>query len=81
MRLKHQQLGPQIEVCPTSNFHTLGLKSFSEHPLLPLLWSTSYPVSINTDDRGIFNTSLTEEWIIVKNALELDLASVVHMIG
>jgi len=49
--------------------------------LLPLLRSTSYPVSINTDDRGIFNTSLTKEWIHVKDALELDLAAVVNMIG
>jgi adenosine deaminase len=40
-----------------------------------------YPVSINTDDRGVFNTTLTEEIVHVKNVLQLDMSEVVELIG
>jgi adenosine deaminase len=70
-----------IEVCPTSNKITLGHAAYAEHPYLSQWIARGYPVSINTDDRGIFNTTLTEELLSVKDALRLDLADIVRIVG
>lgn len=40
-----------------------------------------YPISINTDDRGIFDSSLTQELLHVKDAMQLDLADIVQILG
>lgn len=40
-----------------------------------------YPISINTDDRGIFDSSLTKELLHVKDAMALDLADIVQILG
>ena len=50
-----------IEICPTTSYYLLGLKSFSDHPHIRKLIKHSYPFSINTDDSGLFSTSLTKE--------------------
>lgn len=70
---------PAIEICPTSNLLTLGLKKHSERPFIEYLREIDYPISINTDDRGIFNTTLTEELLHVMHAIGLDVADVVEI--
>ena len=72
---------PPIEICPTSNLITLGLHSYDQHPQLRNWIAFGYPFSINTDDRGIFFTSLTQELLRVKDALQLDLADIVQIMG
>jgi len=72
---------PAIEICPTSNLITLGLKSFADHPFLRTWLDLRYPISINTDDRGIFDSSLTKELLYVKDAMQLDLADIVQILG
>lgn len=72
---------PAIEICPTSNLITLGLSSYAEHPYLRTWLDLQYPISINTDDRGIFDSSLTLQLLYVKDAMLLDLADIVQILG
>jgi len=65
-----------IECCPTSNLKIGYIDRYDEHPILtrfhPINAESSYPllkVSINTDDRGVFYTSLYEEYSLIALAL------------
>ena len=68
-----------VEVCPTSNVLTLDsnneedclLKGIQNHPQLRKWLSSKYPISLNTDDAGIFATTLTREYTLVANAFHL----------
>ncbi|GMI47501.1 hypothetical protein TrCOL_g4769 [Triparma columacea] len=61
-----------IEVCPTSNVMTLGLEGLGQHPILERLVKEGYPVSINTDDAGVFNTKQSLELYRVAETLGLN---------
>lgn len=64
-----------IECCPSSNFKIARLCSFDRHPIfrfMPVEESESrYPLSVtvNTDDLGIFATSLPNEFSLLTLAL------------
>lgn len=64
-----------IECCPSSNFRIARLRSFDRHPIfrfMPVEESESrYPLSVtvNTDDLGIFATSLPNEFSLLALAL------------
>lgn len=64
-----------IECCPSSNFRIGHLQRFDRHPIfrfLPVRSSeTNYPlgVTVNTDDLGIFATSLPNEFSLLALAL------------
>ncbi|MDJ0953786.1 MAG: adenosine deaminase [Acidimicrobiia bacterium] len=49
-----------LEVCPTSNLHTLGIAP-ADHPLGRLL-RTGFNVTLNTDNRLMSSVSLTDEF-------------------
>lgn len=49
-----------LEVCPQSNYITQSVKRLSEHPL-PHLIRAGVATSLNTDDPGIFGTTLPQE--------------------
>lgn len=67
-----------IETNPTSNLRITDLDRYSKHPVLRFYNrdlvpnSTSYQinVSINTDDQGVFATSLEKEYTLLACALE-----------
>ena len=70
-----------IECCPTSNVMTLELATHHQgdlvhglirHPRLAHWIDNNYPISISTDDPGIFNTDPTSELILVLEALKMD---------
>lgn len=50
-----------LEVCPTSNFITRTVDRFEDHPL-PRFLDAGIPVSISTDDPGIFGVTLDDEY-------------------
>ena len=50
-----------IELCPTSNMKTLRLRSLADHPTLRRWIDGGYPVSISTDDFGVFATSASRQ--------------------
>ena len=70
-----------IECCPTSNIMTLELANHTngslldgmkKHPQLGKWIEKSYPISINTDDSGLFCTNLTKELLLVSKAYHLN---------
>jgi len=70
-----------IECCPTSNTMTLDFALHHEgslidgikmHPHLKQWVESNYPISINTDDSGIFCTTLTKECLLISKVFELD---------
>ena len=70
-----------IECCPTSNTMTLDFALHHEgslidgmkmHPHLKKWIDIGYPISINTDDSGIFCTNLTKEFLLIAKVFGLD---------
>jgi len=52
-----------LEVCPTSNLHTGVVREFSRHPLADLV-NLGLQVTLNTDDPGVSDTTLTDEVVV-----------------
>ena len=65
-----------IELCPTSNRLTLRLERMSKHPTMAMLLSRAYPVSISTDDSGVFGTTASEELALAAETCLLTPAQV-----
>lgn len=56
-----------LEVCPTSNVRLRGYSSLAEHPLRRL-YDAGVPLTINSDDPALFNTTLTDELLTLATA-------------
>ena len=52
--------GIALEVCPTSNLRTGAVEVLPAHPL-PRLLAAGVPVTLATDDPGMFHTDLNAE--------------------
>lgn len=59
-----------VEVCPTSNLCTRAVPSLAEHPL-PRLLDAGVPVTLATDDPGMFHTDLNREYLLCHNEFGL----------
>jgi len=55
-----------LEVCPSSNVCLKMFANYSEHPLKALK-AAGLLLTLNTDDPGFFNTSLTREYQLAKD--------------
>lgn len=55
--------GIALEVCPTSNVCTGAVPSLAEHPL-PAILAAGVPVTLATDDPGMFGTDLNREYLL-----------------
>ena len=62
--------GVTLEICPTSNLRTGVVPEPSEHPLAALL-RAGVPVTLGTDDPGIFRTDLNREYVLAHEQLGL----------
>jgi hypothetical protein len=70
--------GIEIETNPTSNILISDIKDYSEHPISAFYdnglkhnsTETQLNVSINTDDRSVFSTSLSNEYAYLMYFLE-----------
>lgn len=51
-----------LDICLTSNLKTRAWAPISSHPF-GLLWKRGVPITLNTDDPGVFATSLTSEYL------------------
>lgn len=78
MLTKIERLHIAIECNPTSNYKIGEMERYDQHPILKFYnhgLKTPYPhhevsVSINTDDSGIFATSIDREYALMALALE-----------
>lgn len=60
-----------LEVCPTSNIQTGAVHGFGQHPLNDL-FNLRLPVTINTDDPSISDTTLSDEYIVAVKTIGMD---------
>ncbi|SQH78048.1 Adenosine deaminase [Shewanella benthica] len=56
--VKQQNIG--LETCPSSNIQTKAVDKLSEHPL-KAFYEDALPITINTDNRTVSNTTMTDE--------------------
>lgn len=82
MMYKVAVFGVNIECCPTSNIRVGPINKYREHPIFRFNSSglssngsknRNLPVSVNTDDKGIFATSLEREYSLLCLALLKDV--------
>ena len=82
MQKKIAERGIAIETNPSSNYLIGTFRQYEKHPIIQfynkglvhdakqLKDSPQLPVSINTDDQGVFSTSLENEYALMARALE-----------
>lgn len=80
-RHKFQQLGIAIETCPSSNLLIGTQNKYSDLPLIRMnnyglnlknIPDCQIPISINTDDQGVFYTSQSREFALMALGIEKD---------
>jgi adenosine deaminase len=64
-----------LEVCPTSNLRLGIYPSYAAHPL-PRLYAAGVPLSINSDDPPLFNTTLNQEVALLADPFHFDLSTI-----
>jgi adenosine deaminase len=75
--LKRTQL--PLEVCPTSNI-CLGVFSSFENHSLPTLLKYGVNVTLNSDDPPMFNTTLTDEFLLATSAFAWDITLIKQLV-
>ena len=65
--------GIPLEVCPISNLRTGAVRDVAEHPL-PALVAAGVPVTLATDDPGMFHTDLDAEYLLCHEAFGMGIA-------
>lgn len=64
-----------IEACPSSNLCVGGFRRYDNLPLMRLI-DKKIPISINTDDKGVFSTSIEQEYALI--ALSMGKGQVIN---
>ncbi|CAH2213034.1 amidohydrolase family protein [Tepidibacter aestuarii] len=59
-----------LEICPTSNVQTKAVDSFANHPIYGF-HKDGIKVTINSDNRAVSDTTLSNEYSIVLNELDI----------
>jgi adenosine deaminase/aminodeoxyfutalosine deaminase len=72
--------GIPLEVSITSNVKTGAVRSLGEHPLRRIV-DAGVAVTLNTDDPGIFETTLADEFRIAREVCGLSAAEVADAVG
>jgi aminodeoxyfutalosine deaminase len=62
--------GITLEVCPVSNLRTGAVRDIAAHPL-PALVAAGVPVTLATDDPGMFHTDLDAEYLLCHEAFDM----------
>jgi aminodeoxyfutalosine deaminase len=77
-RLREEQI--PLEVCITSNVKTGAVASLEAHPVRKL-FDAGVPITLNTDDPGVFETDLAREFALAREVFgfsETELATVMR---
>jgi len=67
-----------IECCLTSNLVSQTCENFQSHHF-KFWYEQNHPVSICTDDKGVFETTLNQEYQIVNESFGLDIPDLVEI--
>jgi adenosine deaminase len=67
-----RERGTAFEVCVTSNYHTGVVQSLKKHPIMKMM-SAGLNVTIGTDDPSILQITLTDEYRLACEDLEMGL--------
>jgi aminodeoxyfutalosine deaminase len=70
--------GIPVEICPTSNLRTRVVASMEEHPL-PRLLAAGVPITLATDDPGMFHTDLDREYLLCHEVFGIDRAGLAEL--
>ena len=68
-----------LEVCPSSNICLKVYPSLAEHSL-PRLMEAGLYVTINSDDPPMFNTTLTNEYILAQRSFDWEQATIEKLV-
>jgi adenosine deaminase len=68
-----------LEICPTSNLQTGIVPKLGQHPLFAF-HQIGIPVTINTDDPSISNTTLTDEFLVATRGIGLPFRELPRLI-
>ncbi len=68
-----------LEICPTSNVRLGIYPGIAEHPL-PLLHGAGVPITVNSDDPPLFNTTLNDEVKLLDDPFNFDLTTINEII-
>jgi aminodeoxyfutalosine deaminase len=68
-----------LEVCPTSNVCTRAVPDLASHPL-PDLIRAGVTVTLNSDDPGMFSTSLNQEYLLAHATFGLSLDELTELV-
>ena len=68
-----------LEVCPTSNLQTGIIPKLGQHPLFAF-YQLGIPVTINTDDPSISNTTLTDEYLVATGGAGIPFRALCGMV-
>lgn len=69
-----------IEMCPISNMQTKAVKNIIDYPIREFL-DAGLPVTINTDNRTVSNTSLTKEFEFIQKNFRISDEEILLMTG
>ncbi|MEQ7123308.1 adenosine deaminase [Actinopolymorpha sp. B11F2] len=67
-----------VEMCPTSNVRTRAVASWEVHPL-PRFLDHGVPVTLSTDDPGMFGAQLNDEYVRAATVFGLTQAELVQI--
>lgn len=72
----------QLNICPTSNIMLKRATSYYDHPIKEL-FENGIPVTVNTDDLLIFDSSVSEEYmkLYVNKVLSIEELEVIRQTG
>jgi len=74
-----RERGITLEMCPTSNIQTAAVKAITRHPLRAF-YQIGLPVTINTDDPSVSNTTLTDEYMVAVGGIGVTVSEIKQMI-
>ena len=67
-----------VEVCPTSNVCTGLVPRFEDHPLSRFIEEGLF-ITLNSDDPGLFGTSLENEFVLAEKHFALSMQQIVRL--
>jgi adenosine deaminase len=68
-----------LEMCISSNVQTKAVKCLEDHPIR-LYYDLGLRVTVNTDNRLVTNTTLSEEYLKLHQILKFDLEEIKELI-